>query len=60
MNTIITNIPGYQVNEYKIILTPHEELGKRIMTIQKDFIENGVDCQSRVQNNRGAGQVRSS
>ena len=39
MNTIITNIPGYRVNEYKIILTPHEELGKRIMTIQKDFIE---------------------
>jgi len=35
----IINIPGYQVNEYKIILTPHEELAKRIMKIQSDFIE---------------------
>src|SRR5829696_9007766 len=39
MSTPIINMPGYQVNEYKIILTPHEELAKRIMTIQKDFID---------------------
>ena len=31
------NMPGYRVNEYKIILTPHEELAKRIMSIQKEF-----------------------
>jgi len=39
MNPPIFNLPGYQVNEYKIILTPHEDLSKRIMTIQKDFVE---------------------
>jgi len=37
MSTVL-NIPGYQVNEYKIILTPHEELGKKIMEIQRAFI----------------------
>ena len=39
MNESISSIPGYQVNEYKIILTPHEDLARRIMDIQKDFIE---------------------
>ena len=39
MDKLISNIPGYGVNEYKIILTPHEELAKRIMNIQSDFIE---------------------
>lgn len=39
MNTSISNLPGYQVNEYKIIITPNEDLAGRIMNIQKDFIE---------------------
>ena len=39
MNSSIITLPGYQVNEYKIILTPHEVLAKRIMAIQKDFID---------------------
>jgi 2'-5' RNA ligase len=39
LNDPIINIPGYRINDYKIILMPHEELAKRIMNIQKDFIE---------------------
>ncbi len=33
------NMPGYRVNEYKIILTPHEDLSKKIMAVQKSFVE---------------------
>jgi 2'-5' RNA ligase len=39
MNTTLINLPGYRVNEYKIILTPHDDLAKRIMTVQKDFMD---------------------
>jgi 2'-5' RNA ligase len=39
MEGSIINLPGYQVNEYKIILTPSEDVAKRVMAIQKDFIE---------------------
>jgi 2'-5' RNA ligase len=39
MATPLINLPGYMVNEYKIILTPHDDLAGKIMTIQKDFIE---------------------
>ena len=39
MNTTLINLPGYRVNEYKIILTPPDDLAKRIMTVQKDFMD---------------------
>ncbi|MEP6584717.1 MAG: 2'-5' RNA ligase family protein [Ginsengibacter sp.] len=39
MNSQLTSTPGYRVNQYKIILTPHEDLAKKIMAVQKDFIE---------------------
>ena len=39
MKDLIINMPGYCVNEYKIAVAPHEELAKRIMVLQKDFIE---------------------
>ena len=39
MDHPLINMPGYRVNEYKIILTPHEDLAKKIMNIQKEFIE---------------------
>jgi 2'-5' RNA ligase len=39
MNTTLINLPGYRVNEYKIILTPHDDLAKRIMKVQKDFMD---------------------
>ncbi len=32
-------MPGYRINEYKIIITPHEDLAKKIMAVQKEFIE---------------------
>ncbi|KAA9037122.1 2'-5' RNA ligase family protein [Ginsengibacter hankyongi] len=39
MDTPLINLPGYRVNEYKIILTPHDDLARKIMAVQKDFIE---------------------
>lgn len=39
MNVIIPKIPGYQVNEYKIILVPHEELSNKILATRKVFNE---------------------
>jgi len=39
MNSPISTLPGYHVSEYKIIITPNENLSERIMNIQKDFIE---------------------
>lgn len=35
----ISSMPGYQVNEYKIILVPHETLSRHIMDIRKAFNE---------------------
>ena len=37
METIINTIPGYQVYEYLLILSPHEELWNRIMKVKEDF-----------------------
>ncbi len=37
METIINTIPGYRVYEYLLVLSPHEELGNRIMKIKEDF-----------------------
>ena len=39
MDTNIQLLPGYQVNEYKIILAPHEDLAKKIAVIRTDFNE---------------------
>lgn len=33
-------LPGYQVNEYQLILDPHEELKQRILQVKKDFFEH--------------------
>lgn len=30
-------LPGYKVNEYMLVLTPHEELRNKIMALRKDF-----------------------
>lgn len=35
----INSIPGYKVNEYLLILNPHEELRNKIMQVKKDFFE---------------------
>jgi 2'-5' RNA ligase len=37
MNPIIQTMPGYRLNEYMLVLSPHEELRKKIQTIKKEF-----------------------
>jgi hypothetical protein len=39
METLIQNMPGYRFNEYMLVLSPHEELRKKIQGIKKDFAE---------------------
>jgi 2'-5' RNA ligase len=38
MNTL-EGMPGYKLNEYLLVLDPHEELRNRIMSIKKEFYE---------------------
>src|SRR4030095_12526909 len=40
MKTIIHTIPGYRVNEYLLVLNPHEDLRQRIQKVKKEFAEN--------------------
>jgi len=37
MQLNIHSIPGYHINEYQLILVPHEELRNRIMQVKKEF-----------------------
>ena len=39
METIIQTMPGYRLNEYMLVLSPHEELRKKILGVKKDFSE---------------------
>lgn len=39
MKSIIQSIPGYRINEYMIVLTPPEELRKKISEVKKEFAE---------------------
>jgi 2'-5' RNA ligase len=39
METIIQNTPGYRINEYLLVLSPHEELKNRIMQVKKEFYD---------------------
>ena len=39
MKEIIQLMPGYHMNDYLLVLTPHEELRNRITQIKKDFYE---------------------
>jgi 2'-5' RNA ligase len=39
MNHDLTSIPGYRINEYLLVLNPHEELRNRIMQVRRDFSE---------------------
>lgn len=34
-----TMIPGYALNDYKLIITPHEDLSEKIKAIQKSFMD---------------------
>jgi 2'-5' RNA ligase len=39
MKPIMQTIPGYRVNEYLIVLSPHEELWQKILRTKKEFAE---------------------
>jgi 2'-5' RNA ligase len=39
MKSIVNTIPGYRVNEYLLVLSPHEELWNRIMKVKNEFAE---------------------
>jgi 2'-5' RNA ligase len=39
MKPDILSIPGYRINEYLLVLNPHEELRNRIMQVRKEFSE---------------------
>ena len=39
METIIQTMPGYRLNEYMLVLSPHEDLRKRIQSVKKEFAE---------------------
>jgi 2'-5' RNA ligase len=39
MKKDIEGMPGYRLNEYLLVLDPHEELRNRIMSIKKEFYE---------------------
>jgi len=39
MKTIVNTIPGYQVYEYLVVLSPHEELWNRILKVKEEFAE---------------------
>jgi 2'-5' RNA ligase len=39
METIINTMPGYRLNDYMLVLTPHEELRSRIQQVKKEFSE---------------------
>lgn len=40
MKAIIHTIPGYRLNEYLIVITPHDELWQRILKLKREFAEN--------------------
>jgi len=37
MKPLVNTIPGYRVNEYLLVLSPHEELWNRIIKMKDDF-----------------------
>jgi 2'-5' RNA ligase len=39
MKTDLLSIPGYRINEYLLVLSPHEELRNRIVQVRKEFSE---------------------
>ncbi len=39
MKNIINSIPGYRINEYLLVLNPHEELRNKIMHVKQQFYD---------------------
>lgn len=40
MKPNIHTIPGYRLNEYMIVISPHDELWQKILELKKEFAEN--------------------
>ena len=40
MATTISQMPGYRMAEYLVILNPHEDLRNRIVNLKKEIVEN--------------------
>ena len=39
MKNVVNSIPGYKINEYLLVLNPHEDLRSRIMHVKEQFFE---------------------
>ena len=39
METVVSHLPGYKINEYSLVLNPHEELRNKIMDVKQGFYE---------------------
>lgn len=39
MQPAITTLPGYKVNEYLVVVSPHEELWNKIQKVKEEFAE---------------------
>lgn len=37
METIVNTIPGYRIYDYLLVISPHEELWNRILTVKENF-----------------------
>jgi hypothetical protein len=44
VETLIQTMPGYRLNEYMLVLSPHEDLRKKIQGVKKEFAEK-YKCQ---------------
>ena len=47
MQPDITTLPGYKVNEYLLVLSPHEELWNKVMKVKEEFAETFQSSNAR-------------
>jgi len=47
MQTPIITIPGYAINEYLLVLSPHEELWNKIMKVKEEFADTYQSAHAR-------------
>jgi len=45
--TSLIQIPGYRYNEYLLVLSPHEELGNKIIRVREEFYEKYQSASAR-------------
>jgi len=47
MQPVLTTMPGYKVNEYLLVLSPHQELWGRIQKVKEEFAETYQTANAR-------------